>query len=940
MALLGSIRGKLLALVLAAVVPFLALMGAGLWGQWHGTQAAARQGALNDARILAAQVDDHIGNLEHLLAGLSRAVSTDPADTLANDALLRQVKAELPDFINGIALFSLAGENIGSSWEASGRANAVDRSHFRQVLGGRRLAIGDAHVGGNSRQWVVNIARRVEDREGRLRAVLAAGTRLEHFQDALRVSGLPPGSVVRIVNEGGIVVAQNLNGPYWIGRTLANFDRIASHLVNKEGSELETWPDGVERITGSSTAHRAPWLVSVGVPRDTVLAAVVPQLRWSALFSAIALTCAFMIAWMLSARIVRPLRQLGRDASVLAQGKLKHRTAVSTGDEVGNLADTFNRMAVSLEKRQDEVQQARDTLSAIIDASPIAITCCDRERRVVLWNRSAEQIYGYSADEAIGLPAKVIPPEAAAEARALFCRALSGETIRDAQVKRMRKDGTSMQVRIAAAPMRNRDGSVRGVAWAVEDITNQMRAEQQLKRLAHYDPLTGLPNRLSLQKELGRRLAGAGCGRPTGLAVFDLDDFKDVNDTLGHSIGDQLLTEIGHRLIEVSESHGKAGQVFRLGGDEFVLVMPDCGDPCRISEVVNAMLEQLAQPFHICDHTLHLGGSAGIAIAPNDGRSVDDLIANADLALYQAKSDGGRTCRHFQPVLRAQAQARRALDAELRRAFAKSELEIFFQPQIRIEDGTLVGAEALLRWRHPERGLLAPGAFIETLADSSIAPEVGRWILHAACMKASAWRAMGLSLDRIAVNLFPAQLHDDALLHVIQDALRQTGLPAEVLQLEITENVALDRKNGTEPLRKLCATGVKLAFDDFGTGYASLSYLTRLPLSHIKIDRSFVRKITADAEDAAIVRSLIAMARNLNLVVIAEGVETEAQATFLSNENCEEAQGFLYAAPLPADEFESYLREQRFAPHESGSGRRFAPAFGAHRIAAAPKGVN
>jgi EAL domain-containing protein (putative c-di-GMP-specific phosphodiesterase class I) len=263
----------------------------------------------------------------------------------------------------------------------------------------------------------------------------------------------------------------------------------------------------------------------------------------------------------------------------------------------------------------------------------------------------------------------------------------------------------------------------------------------------------------------------------------------------------------------------------------------------------------------------------------------------------------------------------------LRRAFAENELEIFFQPQIRIEDGTLVGAEALLRWRHPERGLLAPGAFIETLADSSIAPEVGRWILHAACTKTSAWRAMGLSLDRIAVNLFPAQLHDDALLQVIQDALRQTGLPAEILQLEITENVALDRKNGTEPLRKLCATGVKLAFDDFGTGYASLSYLTRLPLSHIKIDRSFVRKITANAEDAAIVRSLIAMARNLNLVVIAEGVETEAQAAFLSNEHCEEAQGFLYAAPLPADEFESYLCAQQLARQKSDSDRRFAPAF-------------
>jgi len=654
-----------------------------------------------------------------------------------------------------------------------------------------------------------------------------------------------------------------------------------------------------------------------------VLATVASQLRWSALFSAIALTSAFAIAWMLSGRIVRPLRQLGHDASVLAEGELNHRTAVSTGDEVGNLADTFNRMAVSLEKRQDEVQQARDTLSAIIDASPFAITCCDLERRVVLWNRSAEQIYGYPADEAIGRPAKVVPPEAAAEALILFRRALSGETVRDAQVKRLRKDGSSVHVRIAAAPMRNRDGSIRGVAWAVEDITDRKRVEEQLQRLAHYDPLTGLPNRLSLQKELGRLLAGDGRDRSTGIAVFDLDDFKDVNDTLGHSIGDQLLVEIGQRLIEISESRGKAGQVFRLGGDEFVLVVPDCGDPCRINEVVSAMLEQLAQPFKICDHTLHLGGSAGIAIAPNDGLSVDDLIANADLALYQAKSDGGRICRHFQPVLRAQARARRALDVELRRAFAENEFDIFFQPQIRLEDGAVVGAEALLRWRHPDRGLLAPGAFIETLAESSIAPEVGRWILHTACTRTSSWRAMGLSLDRIAVNLFPSQLHDD-LLQVIQDALQQTGLPAEILELEITENVALDRKNGTEPLRKLCARGVKLAFDDFGTGYASLSYLTRLPLSRIKIDRSFVRKITDNAGDAAIVRSLIAMAHNLNLVVIAEGVETEAQAAFLVNEKCEEAQGFLYATPLPASEFKGFLRTRQLASQAGGDQRSAA----------------
>ena len=288
------------------------------------------------------------------------------------------------------------------------------------------------------------------------------------------------------------------------------------------------------------------------------------------------------------------------------------------------------------------------------------------------------------------------------------------------------------------------------------------------------------------------------------------------------------------------------------------------------------MLKRLAEPITIGDHVLHIGGSAGIAIAPNDGKSVDELIANADLALYQAKSAGRRAYRFFLPVLRAQAQARRSLDLELRRAYSENEFELYFQPQVRLADGAVVGAEALMRWRHPVAGILAPGTFIDTLAASAIAPEVSRWIIHTACSKTAAWRAQGLQLSRIAVNLFPTQLGDDTLLHDLDEALRDTGLPAEVLELEITENVALDFGDAAV-LQKIHDRGIKLAFDDFGTGYASLSYLTRFPLSRIKIDRSFIGKITDDAGDAAIVRSLIAMAHNLGLEVIAEGVETTAR---------------------------------------------------------------
>src|SRR5262249_18353156 len=285
------------------------------------------------------------------------------------------------------------------------------------------------------------------------------------------------------------------------------------------------------------------------------------------------------------------------------------------------------------------------------------------------------------------------------------------------------------------------------------------------------------------------------------------------------------------------------GRVCRLGGDEFVVIFPNCGDPLEIGKRVEKMLKRIDEPFMISDHILHVGGSSGIAIAPADGAGVDELIANADLALYQAKTEGGPTSRFFLPVLRARAQARRRLHIELRRAFEQNEFELYFQPQIRLADESVVGAEALIRWRHPESGILGPGAFINTLADATIAPEVGRWIMRTACAHAASWRAAGLTLERIGVNLFPAQFGDAALLADIDDALREAALPGDALELEITENVALNFKD-SEFLRKVRERGVKLAFDDFGTGYASMSYLTKFPLSRIKIDRSFIIGIT------------------------------------------------------------------------------------------------
>jgi diguanylate cyclase (GGDEF)-like protein/PAS domain S-box-containing protein len=895
------------------VVPFTALIGAGLWSQSRSDHDVAIQRAGDEARVIAGQIDDHVGNLKNLLAGLSLAVSWNPKDTASNDRLLRRVKAELPPYVAHLFVFSLDGNNIGTSSDA-GRFFAGDRDYFRKILAGAGYSVSGAIYSRAGKEWVIAIARPILDADGRLRAVLAAGTRLKQFQDTLMTAQLPQGSVIRVVDENLIVVARTAEGPNWIGQSLKGSRHVERHFKAGTLSEVAAWSDDILRITGSARTEQMPWMVSVGLPVDVAFATVAERFRVGLLFSVVAFLLVLGIAWMLSRRIVQPLQQLGHDASALAAGDFAYRTRVQETGEVGLLATAFNQMAAALQQREtdagraaDALKHAKETLAAVIDASPVAIVCADPDRRIFLWNRAAERIFGYTAEEAIGQSARDMPPHIGSESFGLVRRALDGEVVRDVHLKRLRKDGMTVEVRAAAAALHDPDGSVRGVARVYEDITDRLRIEAQLKRIAQIDQLTGLPNRLALQKELGRLLSGDG--RPTTIALFDLDGFKDVNDTLGHSIGDQLLVEIGERLIQVA---GDRGKVCRLGGDEFIVIIPDSGDPLIAGEIVETILERLAEPIIIGDQVLHIGGSAGVAIAPNDGRNVDELIANADLALYQAKSNGRRSYRFFVPVMRAQAQARRSLDQDLRRAHGENEFELFFQPQVRLSDGAVIGAEALIRWRHPTAGVLAPGSFIDTLAESAIAGDVGRWIALTACSKLAQWRADGLPLARIAINLFPAQLADKNLLTDLDAVLRETGLPADALELEITENIALGVEDATA-LRKIHDRGIKLAFDDFGTGYASLSYLTRFPLSRIKIDRSFVGKITEDAGDAAIVRSLIAMAHNLGLEVIAEGVETHAQATFLFNEQCEEAQGYLYAKPLPAAEFEAYLRSHALA---------------------------
>jgi diguanylate cyclase (GGDEF)-like protein/PAS domain S-box-containing protein len=543
------------------------------------------------------------------------------------------------------------------------------------------------------------------------------------------------------------------------------------------------------------------------------------------------------------------------------------------------------------------------------DLIPDAIVTVDSNGLIRQVNTQLTSMFGYHEDELISQPIEVLLPKRVRERHVHHRAALDKRPMirpmgGGLELLGRRKDGSEFPVDIMLSSLD--DGRVLAV---VRDITAARSMSARLTQLAYGDALTGLPNRAALYRVLDDFFATDGDRpvRPMSIALFDLDGFKEVNDTMGHSAGDRLLKEVADRWLSVI---GSGPQIFRLGGDEFVLLVSDCGDPGRIADVVKAMLQQLEKPIDIAGTTAFVSASAGIAIAPADGADGEELIANVDMALYKAKSIGPGQYAFFLNALRADAHARRELDTKLRQAHLQGEFELYFQPQIRLSDGKVVGAEALLRWSQ-NRTLVAPGAFIEMLAASPIAISVGNWILRTACEAAASWRHADRQPIRVAVNLFPTQYYDPSFAAQIEHVLADTGLAPDSLELEITENIALgENMAAIEPLRRLRDRGVRIALDDFGTGFASLSFLTRMPLTDIKVDKNFVRGLPHDPKLAAIVRSLIAMAHNLGLKVIAEGVETLEQMRFLVAESCDEAQGFLFARPLSASSFAALLDAQ------------------------------
>ncbi|HET7774901.1 MAG TPA: EAL domain-containing protein, partial [Azospira sp.] len=431
-------------------------------------------------------------------------------------------------------------------------------------------------------------------------------------------------------------------------------------------------------------------------------------------------------------------------------------------------------------------------------------------------------------------------------------------------------------------------------------------AEEQIEYLAHHDPLTDLPNRVLLRDRFLQAQAQASrSGNRVAILFLDLDHFKLVNDTLGHPLGDRLLQAVSERL-----RHGvrETDTISRQGGDEFVIVLPDITDPEMAGAIAGKLMEQMREPVRVNGHHLNVSFSIGIALFPDDGDDFDTLLKKADTAMYSAKESGRHALHFFTPQMNAETAARLELQNRLQRALEKQELVLHYQPQFDLASGRIIGAEALLRWQDPLRGLVPPGAFIPVAEDTGLIVPIGEWVIGEACRELRRWHEAGATDLSMAVNLSPVQFRRSHLVEITARALQENRLPAECLEFELTESLLMREDAAIlDTLSALKGLGIKLSIDDFGTGYSSLAYLKRFAVDKLKIDQSFVRDLCCNPDDEAIVHAVITMARNLKLRTVAEGVETHEQAQMLRRFSCDEVQGYHFGRPMPAADFQALL---------------------------------
>jgi len=827
----------------------------------------------NTALLLSRHFDQQLSDLQHVhddVVNFMRADGVDTADefekkmsTLSAHEMLRSKLAALPH-VGALNLWSAKGWLINSSevWPVAD-LTITDRKYFQEFTSGRPTpdVIVEPVVSKVTKIWTTVFARKITGKDNQIIGFAIRGVEPSHFEDFVASLALSNDTAISMIHRDGTVIArypkegklvgQNVSGSRAFQRALAMDGNISGRF--KSTTERE------DRVGAVKSLTHFPILIVATTKTATALGDWRAQTRLQLYAAALAIVVVVAMIFL----IVRQLR----------------------------------RQHAAAQRRLSEKSQHLDTA---INNMPQGLLLFDASGRLVICNQQYIDMFGVSPD--------VVKPGChlrdlilhrqqqgtfVGDVDAYCARFLNPKDAAVRNTETTTPDGRTIRLIYQRSP----DG---GWATTLEDVTEARRVQGQIEHLAHYDALTNLPNRTLFQRHAEALLLDWRSAQ-FAILYIDIDEFKRINDSLGHLIGDEFLKGVADRL---RQSAGPDDFIARLGGDEFAIVQRNVAAADDVKVLLARIYDSLRTPFDCNGHRLSGDASIGVAISPRHGSDLLGLLKSADLAMYAAKAAGRRTYRFFEPTMEKQANLRRELESDLRMALEEGGLELHYQPLVDLRNDDVTGCEALLRWRHPLRGMVSPADFIPVAEDTGLIEEIGQWVLRTACVEAATWPAH----VRIAVNVSPVQFRSQSLPLKVAAALAETGLDPRRLELEITEAVLIaDDDAALIALNQLRALGVHIALDDFGTGYSSLQYLQRFPFDKIKIDRSFVKEVTRNSSSASIIRAVVSIAADRSMITTAEGVETLQQRETVQNLGCTQMQGYLFSAARPAHEIRALL---------------------------------
>jgi diguanylate cyclase (GGDEF)-like protein len=781
--------------------------------------------------------------------------------------LMLKAKLSATSYLGVVNVFDSNGKLINASgvWPVPD-VSVADRAYFKAFTSGPQsptvlIEPVYARVTG---AWTTIIARKVTGTDGEFLGSISRGVEPAHFEKFFASLALGDGAAISMFDQNGTLLARYPHNEALIGRSFKGgplLELVRPPKADHGTMRVKSPIDGEERVGAVRRLSKFPITVVATTAVSAALADWHEQTRFLVGVATLSALIVALILWL----IVRQMsRQHQASQRRLALEKQRLDTAINNMTQGLLFFDSSHRLVICNQRYVDMFGVSRDVIKP---------GCSFRE---LLMHRQETGSFTDDVDEYIEAILRKMAEGGA------FQRILATA------------DGRSIQV--LYQPLA--DG---GWVTTLEDFTERRRSDERIAHLAHYDALTDLPNRVLFRDQLERELRKISRSGQLAVLYIDIDEFKSVNDSLGHPVGDELLKAVALRL---SGCVRETDFVARLGGDEFAIVQTGVKNPADVMDLVIRIYQAIRAPVECLGHQVVTDASIGIALAPQDGTDLDQLLKNADLAMYGAKSDGRRTYRFFERVMDARVRARRALELDLRQALVDCDFEIQYQPIVDLRSGAVSGCEALLRWRHPGRGMVSPAEFIPVAEDIGLISQLGEWVLASACLEAASWP----DHIKLAVNVSPVQFRNHTLALHVASALASSGLAASRLELEITEAVLIrDDETALAILHQLRAVGVRIALDDFGTGYSSLSYLQRFPFDKIKIDRCFVNDVAEPGGSSSIVQAVVNIASARNMTTTAEGVETAAQMEFLRTLGCTEMQGYLFSPAKSAGEVRRLL---------------------------------